>query len=63
MCNIHFLLGYACEIPGRYCRERKFSAQSELRVNSGDFEEGENDQNIREKQLTLVLRAYSLIGV
>ena len=36
---------------------------SELRVNSADFEEGENDQIIGEKQRPLVLRAHSLIGL
>ena len=37
------LLGYAYEIPRCYCRVRKFSTKSELRVNSADFEVGEND--------------------
>ena len=48
------LLGYACEIPRCYCRVRKFSARSELkaRVNSADFEVGENDQINREKIMT-----------
>ena len=36
------LLGYACEIRSCYCRVRKFSTKSELRVNSADFEVGEN---------------------
>ena len=39
----------ACEIPCCHCRMRKLSARSELRVNSADFEVGENDQTIREK--------------
>ena len=36
------LLGYTCEIPRCYCRVWKFNARSELRVNSADFEVGEN---------------------
>ena len=51
------LLGYACEIPRGYCRTRKLGTKSELRVNSADFEVGENDQIIREKQRPFVLRA------
>ena len=51
------LLWYTCEIPRCYCQARKLSANSELRVNSADFEEGENDQIIREKQRPIVLRA------
>ena len=42
------LLRYACEIPLCYCRMRKFSAKSGLRVNSADFEVRENDQIIRD---------------
>ena len=38
-------------------------AKSELRVNSADFEVGENDQIISEKQRPLIIRAQSLIGV
>ena len=37
--------------------DARSSAKSELRVNSVDFEVGENDQFINEKQLSLVLRA------
>ena len=51
------LLGYACEIPHCYCRAMKFVTKSELKVNSPDFEMGENDQFIREKQQPLILRA------
>ena len=52
------LLGYACEIPRCYCRVRKFSNKSELRVSSADFGVGENDQLlIREKQLPFIFRA------
>ena len=40
-------LGYACKIPCCCCCVRKFSARSELRVNSADFEVGENDHIIR----------------
>ena len=50
------LLGYACEIPRCYCRVRKFSGKSELRVNSTDFEVGENYQIIKEKHRPLVPR-------
>ena len=57
------LHGFACEIPRCYCRVRKFSNKSELRVRA-DFGVGENDQLlIREKQRPLILRAWSLIGV
>ena len=57
------LLGYVCEIPRCYCRKKKFSAKSDFRVNSADFEVGENEKIIREKQKPLVLKVQSLIGV
>ena len=54
----HRLLhGYAYEIPRCYRRAGTFSAKSEPRVNSADFEVGEIDQSIGEKQGALVLRA------
>ena len=51
------LLGHACEIPRCYCPVINFSSRSELRVNSADFEVGENDQIIR-KITTIRLKAY-----
>ena len=41
----------------------RFSAKSELTINSADLEVGENDQIISEKQRPLVPRAWSLVGV
>ena len=52
------LHGYPSEIPRCYCRMKKFSSKSELRVSSADFGVGENDQLlIKEKQRPLILRA------
>ena len=54
------LLGYACEIPRDYCRAKNFSAKSDLRVNSADFEVGKDNQIIREKQRPLIINAKIL---
>ena len=56
------LLGYVCDIPRCYCCMRKFSSRSELRVNSADFEVGENEK-FEMKYLCFENRSISKVGV